>query len=1424
MLHGATARRQLEAAIQAGDRVALAKIVRQFFHTSAGYEATLVLAEMEADQSHRQVAAELYRELIESPRAVTRLEPQLSVAAALNLLAAGQREAAAATIHALVQSKPSATLTIAGKPVTLPAASADPLAWLDGFAGEMKLATVADANWLTLRGDTARSSQAMGGRPHLRPRWEARVASDPTVESFLSGRGDDFVQRGVVAIPGARPIAVGEMVIMRTPENVVALDWQTGKRVWESRDEQELQPEFAVDPTLNLDRDQWNSQGKSLEERVWDDALTTSLSSDGKRVFVVRGMPMARDEDGAANWQGQFLNRNNAEITGSTNQLAAYDIATQGKLAWEVDGARGNSKLSGAFFLGAPLAIDNTLYVMAEIRSALYLIALDPTNGEVQWQQQLLGLEQSISLDPSRRRAGVTPSYAGGILICPTAASTIVAIDVVKREFAWVYRYPREAQPAEMRNFWQPQQAQPQFLRTNKDWLDGSAVIAEGRVLITPPESPEIYCLDLHTGKLLWHRPQADSLFIGGVDHGNVLLIGSQSVIARRLSDGEPTWKKESTPLPSGELPTGQGYVSDGHYYLPLASGQIAEIDFESGELAAFSPAGSNVSLGNLIYYRGSIISQSPLVVDKFEQLDVLRKRTDAALARNPNDAVAIRELAELKQTDNQKAEAIQLLKRSYELAPNDLVTQDMLVELLLEQLATDYATFHADVPLVSKLIRNREQQIELLRLDAAGLDDSGQRLAAWDAYLRLADYTAEEPAYFRINDKYVVRSDRWITGRLAAMWSKALPDERKSLGEKLAARHPNVKDPRTAAELRHYLAHLEPLPGADDVRLALATYLLDHDRPQEAELEALQSLAFDNPGSHRLASELLTKAASRNDKQPEYSTPTWPQGHVDDQLTTSTTPPQPNGRPTVFPGQGQQASYRQLRIEQDFLPQASPMHWFISNDSSEIVGRSPLGDDVSRVSEMVRQNRDSNFVHAARLGHLLFVTMGNRVLAIDNDGEILWPIQSEGLARDPARPRLGFANSPSRNTRAPLYHTFGRKRLNGAPGATLGSLGPVTPRGVVYQDDDALKCVDPLTGITLWSRTDIPSGCELFGDSELVFAADVGGKNAHVIRLTDGELLGKRERPQSEWLLTAGRNVVNLTPVPGHTSRMLLTVTDAWEQKSLYQVELMRESLYAICEPNLIATLELSGQFRLIDAMTGKPLIDEKLDTGVDPKSLYALRSGDSLYVFISSPPQAPTRPVAQSFDYPIVNGLVYAFNIQTGKHLWPAPAQVRNRGISLTQPPDLPFLIFADRSPVRSSPNDGSTQLRLLCLDKRTGETVYRNDRIPDSGAARFRIEATSPPHPQVLLELGSSKVLLALTDRPRPPHPPANDDLEATREAVDRGLLGIGAQLGGAFRNALEKGAQDAADQAQAAKDKPKADDVKPAATPSSDTDDD
>jgi hypothetical protein len=272
-----------------------------------------------------------------------------------------------------------------------------------------------------------------------------------------------------------------------------------------------------------------------------------------------------------------------------------------------------------------------------------------------------------------------------------------------------------------------------------------------------------------------------------------------------------------------------------------------------------------------------------------------------------------------------------------------------------------------------------------------------------------------------------------------------------------------------------------------------------------------------------------------------------------------------------------------------------------------------------------------------------------------------------------------------------------------------------------------------------------------------------------------------------------------------------------------LFQTELSDKVRYSVNEPSAVAVLESTGQFRLIDVAAGKVVIDEKLEVPSDLQNFYTMRSGDDLFVFITGLPQSQIRTITQTFDNPSINGPVYAFSMKTGKPLWPGPATVRNRGMMLTQPPDVPFLVFADRQQAHNA-NETTAQLRVLCVDKRTGETVYRNDRLPDSAIPRFRIEAEREPRPQVTLEMGTAKLLLTMTDRPRPPQPPTNDDLEATREIVERGINGIGVRLGSALRGALENGTRDTPTEQPEKQAKPQNGKPKAAKNPTNDTDDD
>jgi hypothetical protein len=157
------------------------------------------------------------------------------------------------------------------------------------------------------------------------------------------------------------------------------------------------------------------------------------------------------------------------------------------------------------------------------------------------------------------------------------------------------------------------------------------------------------------------------------------------------------------------------------------------------------------------------------------------------------------------------------------------------------------------------------------------------------------------------------------------------------------------------------------------------------------------------------------------------------------------------------------------------------------------------------------------------------------------------------------------------------------------------------------------------------------------------------------------------------------------------------------------------------------------------------------------------------------------------------MIDGFVYAFDRATGKPLWPAPAVVRNRGVVLSQPREIPLLVFVDKKTVRDPATGGGWQLRVLCLDQRTGETVYRNDKLPDTSIVRFRIRGERDAGAAVAVEMNAGKIQLAMTDRPRPPHPPTNDDLETPRATEERGLRGIGKRMSGVLQGALENPAE-------------------------------
>jgi outer membrane protein assembly factor BamB len=348
----------------------------------------------------------------------------------------------------------------------------------------------------------------------------------------------------------------------------------------------------------------------------------------------------------------------------ASNRLAAYDIRT-GKLRWHVGGPAGPHALRQpeTFFLGPPLPLLGQLYVLGEIKGEIRLLALDGATGNLLWSQQLAVAEQGVLQDAARRWAGASPSYADGVLVCPTTTGALVGFDLTRRSLLWGYRYGQNRSGNRMNMGIPMVLSGPGPPR----WIDGSVSIADGRVLATPAESESLYCLSLTDGGLLWKCPRNGDLYVACVDREKVVLVGRRAVRALHMVDGTPAWQR-TIELPESSTPSGRGFLAGDRYFLPLSSAEVVGIDLQKGRIVQVAKSRKGDIPGNIICHRGKVISQALQSVDAYYQLDAVQTEARRRLAANPNDAEALSLRGEILLDAGKRSEAVTAFRRAYEL------------------------------------------------------------------------------------------------------------------------------------------------------------------------------------------------------------------------------------------------------------------------------------------------------------------------------------------------------------------------------------------------------------------------------------------------------------------------------------------------------------------------------------------------------------------------------------------------------------------------------------------------------------------------------------------------------------------------------------------------------------------------------------
>ncbi|MEK6250113.1 MAG: hypothetical protein N2C12_18155, partial [Planctomycetales bacterium] len=323
------------------------------------------------------------------------------------------------------------------------------VAWLERVVGHpASSAAAAQAEWLFYRGEPSRNGRVDGGLPHLRVHWKSvPLLPYPELESLVDDTVVELRRQSYSTEFATFPLAVDNRVITRTVQGLMAFDFYSGKLLWRAGENQNPISKSWFRAGLSPLQDGMEiERSNAFTQHLWRNRLFGVLSSDGERVFAIDHLqipvtgrwqaPVARGPGGRAGGMPRSMARQSP-----INNLSAYELAAEGRLAWQLDGVSGPEPLQDAFFLGAPLVLGQSLYGLAEIKGAIFLIVLEAESGKFIWRQQLVSLEKGIESDPFRRLMSTSPSFDSGILVCPTGVGVVVGVNLSMRSLAWAYRY-----------------------------------------------------------------------------------------------------------------------------------------------------------------------------------------------------------------------------------------------------------------------------------------------------------------------------------------------------------------------------------------------------------------------------------------------------------------------------------------------------------------------------------------------------------------------------------------------------------------------------------------------------------------------------------------------------------------------------------------------------------------------------------------------------------------------------------------------------------------------------------------------------------------------------------------------------------------------------------------------------------------------
>jgi outer membrane protein assembly factor BamB len=1224
------------------------------------------------------------------------------------------------------------------------------------IAGRRVLAAEHVAPWMTDAGGPERMDTA-SWRPALTPRWTLPLRPPRDLGPHLDQWFGELRDHGVWLLPAAQPLLTDRLLLVRSAQALLALDRATGRVVWQIPFDD--WPWIESNPGILDNPGYRTALLEQMGRRLLADTVMNRIVADGQRVYLAQE---SRPTQGNPANFGAPAGRG-VEPGGPPgarhNHLAAYDL-TSGELAWRIGGmsAGPSYPLAGEFFCGPPTVVDDVLYVAGQQQTELQLLAIESRRGELLWKTTLGDLPRQLASDPARQRIACPVVWQNGVLLCPTSAGALLAVDPLTRSPRWAFRYGVSLRESTYRQ----RNENTAFLPDPwwDAWRDVSLQCRDNLAVLASPESDRLHGVDIDRGESRWNVPRGDGLCLLGLTADAAIVLEPTALRAHDLATGRVTWQTAV-----GEV-AGRPVLTGTHAVVSTADGGVVRLRLADGVVE--NGAGTAESpLGNLAFRDGDWYSVSTDTLAAWPDLTEARPLAEMVYESDPDDPAGRLQSARSALEAGEPALAWERLRSDSSLAAQAL--KRLAVGAILSRHPERWAEYRETWESLSPVERV-ERALQLS--DAAAR--TGDVPSATELLVSALETAPTQGAVTVASPRRVIRPDLALNGALTALVRSANVSERQVIESLLAARWDAAaagSDPFAVQRLSERWAGLEftlnklstsgqaPFLGlpllAVELRLLEAAGSGDESVRAAAFSELMQQLSRSGfrheaddyrrgmlrgdygPAAHAAAVRL---PASETSWEPE-----WP-----------TMPPQVDS---------------QRERNEDVYQFAAPLDAESSPlfDRLDVLvdrqGRSVRfsGGGVSGLWTVALPASHSSYRYLQHhtlgwgRGGVLILRVGFELFALapfnergEPQAKVLWTLNTAGEP-PPSPDRLRLDTVPAvPGVREDEY------RVVDYYNRTIGQVGPVRAGFLCYAERSKLVSIDTLTGQQRWVRYDLPAGFVLGGDDDVLFVWQPQAGRIEWLQASDGRTIATQRWRVSpdDVVLQSGRRFWHWQRGP----QPRLVCEDRFAGRRVWTRDLAVGEIPFALNGATLGVVRPGSTLELLSATTGVPWGSSVSLPGPEwIDRVVVSRDDRRWYVAVSErvPQQAGLQQaqLRNGFRAPFITGPLVALDRNQGTLLW--TASLEREPWSLDQPRAAPLLMQVYKLPLgdlqAGKQADGIVQLR----DKRDGQVMFRRQSSDLVGYATLSADPD-----RSLVDLVMERETVRLRYRPLPP-PPALPD---------------------------------------------------------------